>query len=553
MSQMTVAQWVTEQLAVWGVKYLYGVPGEAILPFLEAINNHPTLRFVSVNHEATAAFMASAQAKLNGSLGVCVATSGPGVANLVNGLLDAKKDRAPVLALTGQVDSYNIGTDYKQSLEENLLLATAVGFSGLVTTPEACNDLLIKALRSAVAKGLPMHVAFSKDVWQQTVEQPVRLPEPYLHTIPQSAVGVINQAISFLNEAERPAILIGRGVANQGQLLIELAEKWQSGITITLPAKGTIPGEHPLVLGGLGEGGSEATTGMLAEADLLLIAGATWWPELYLPENLKIIQVDAVPENIGGKIPVNFGVVGDLAEILPLLRDGLAVKDKPAWRDRLQELKTNWLKRLEPEITSTGSPVPPGRLIKAIENVIAANAIVCLDVGDHTVWFNRIFAGSNQKVLVSGNWRSMGFALPAALSAQLAFPGRQVVVIVGDGGLAQSLSDFSTAVREELPITVLVVKNRYLGMEKGQMQLLGMNYEVTKVTAPDFAGFARLCGGLGYKIESSYRLEETLTEAMANQKPSLIEVETAVPIFPGLIAQWEKQNDILERSLSVWV
>ena len=156
MPPMTVAEWVAEQLAVWGVKYLYGVPGDAILPFLEAVNRHPTLRFIGVNHEATAAFMASAQAKLQGTLGVCLATSGPGVANLVNGLLDAKKDRAPVLAITGQVESYNLGTKHKQSLDQNLLLATVVGCSGLVTTAEACNDQMVKALRSAIAQGQPI-------------------------------------------------------------------------------------------------------------------------------------------------------------------------------------------------------------------------------------------------------------------------------------------------------------------------------------------------------------------------------------------------------------
>ncbi len=550
---MTVAEWVAEQLAVWGVKYLYGVPGDAILPFLEAVNRHPTLRFIGVNHEATAAFMASAQAKLQGTLGVCLATSGPGVANLVNGLLDAKKDRAPVLAITGQVESYNLGTKHKQSLDQNLLLATVVGCSGLVTTAEACNDQMVKALRSAIAQGQPMHVAFTKDVWYQTVEQPVRLPEPYLQTLPQSPAGVIEQALSFLNEAERPAILAGRGISRHGPLLLELAEKWQSGIALTMPAKGAVPGDHPLVLGGLGEGGSEAVTKMLAEADLLLIAGATWWPELYLPDQLKIIQVDAVPENIGGQIPVNFGVVGDLGVLLPRFRDGLAVKDKPAWRNRLQELKTAWLKKIEPEWTGAGSPIPPGLVIKAVEKVIAPDAIICLDVGDHAVWFNRLFAGASQQVLVSGNWRSMGFALPAALSAQLAFPSRQVVALIGDGGFAQSLADFTTAVREKLPVKVLVLKNHYLGMEKGQMELMGLDYEVTRITVPDFAGFARLCGGLGYKVESSGHLEATLREAFANQQPSIVEIETAAPVFPGRIDKQEKEQASMERSLSAWV
>lgn len=165
MSRKTVAQWVADQLAAWGVKYVFGVPGDTILPFLDAISRHQNLQFYSVIHESTAAFMASAQAKLTGNFGVCVATGGPGAANLLNGLLDAKKDQAPVLALTGQVESYNLSTDYKQYISENFLLGSAVGFAGLVTTPESCNDILIKAIRSTMVKGIPMHVAFTKEVW----------------------------------------------------------------------------------------------------------------------------------------------------------------------------------------------------------------------------------------------------------------------------------------------------------------------------------------------------------------------------------------------------
>ncbi|NLY90644.1 MAG: thiamine pyrophosphate-binding protein [Firmicutes bacterium] len=475
----TVAQWVVQQLAAWGVKSVYGVAGDAILPLLAALNEHPQIRFYSVIHEATAAFMASAQAKLTGELGVCVATSGPGVANLLNGLMDAKKDRAPVLALTGQVASYNLDTDYKQAADENLLLAPAVGYSGLASTPKAANDLLGKALRTAVAQGSPVHLAFTKDIWSAPVAQPVHPPEPYLMTKAHSSPEVVAGAFPLLNEAERPAILAGRGAMGLGPLLLDLATHWESGITLTMPAKGTVPGEHPLVLGGLGPGGSEAASKMLAEADLLLIAGATWWPELYLPEHLKIVQLDTAVENIGGKIPVTYGLAGDLHLLLPRLREGIQKKEKPRWQQRLAELKADWQAEIRPE--------------------------------------------------------------------------QQVVALAGDGGFAQSLPDFVTAVRYRLPLTLIILKNEWLAMERDRMELLALDPWVTRLVTPDFAAFAEACGGKGYTVHDSSQLEEIFALALNSQEPAIVQVQTAAPVFPGLVSQFRREKNEQERSVPLWV
>lgn len=552
MSEQTVADWVVAQLAAWGVKQVYGVPGDTILSLIGAMEKHGGLKFYSVIHEATAAFMASAQAKLTGQVGVCVATSGPGVANLLNGLLDGKKDRAPVLALTGQAESYNVGTDFKQYVEEDLLVTAAVGFSGLVTTPPAANDLLVKAFRTALIQGMPTRLAFTKDVWTQPLKEPLRPSEPYLHTHPRSSPGVVEQALQIMNGAQKPAVLAGRGVGALGPVLLKLAEKWQSGIALTLPARGLVSGDHPLVMGGLGEGGSEASTRMLLAADLLLIVGATWWPELYLPQGIRIVQIDLVPGNIGGKIPVDHGVVGDLAELLPFYLDRLEKKDRALWQGELEGYKQAWTDEINPESTAGGAPAPPAGIMKALGETVEKQAIICLDVGDHTVWFNRHFSGSGQEVLVSGSWRSMGFGLPAALGAQLSAPGRQVVAIVGDGGLAQSLADFATAVRYHLPIKVIVVRNEYLAMEKGRMQLLGIDEQSTSLTLPDFAEFARLCGGKGFQVASAGQLAGVLAEALREKGPVIVEIKTAATISPGVISQLAREREMKERNAPAW-
>jgi pyruvate dehydrogenase (quinone)/pyruvate oxidase len=542
MGEKKVADYVVEQLVAWGVKSVYGVAGDAILPLIDAISRRPDLTFFNVKHEATAAFMASAEAKLTGRLGVCAATSGPGIANLLNGLADAKSDQAPVLAITGQVDSFNISTNYKQYIDQSQLLSPAVSFSGIVVSQESCNDVLTKAMRSAVSQGTAVHVGFPRDLWSTVTEEEARPPEPYLSTKPVSPPEVITKAVELLNTAERPAILAGRGAKNQGKLLLALAEKWTAGVCHTMGAKGILPGDHHLVLGGLGEGGSAASTAMLFEADTILIAGATWWPASYVPPVAKIIQLDVVPENIGGGMPVHYGVVGDLADLLPAFTTGLTEQKRDQWLKRLHSLKTDWLKTISPEITTEGSPVLPGYLIKTLESQINEDAIITLDTGDHTVWFNRIFSGSSQEVIFSGKWRSMGFGIPAALSAQIAKPDRQVVAIVGDGGLAQTLAEFSTAVRYNLPITVVVMNNGYLAMEKDQMQLAGMNFEITALTNPDFAEYAELCGGRGFRVDSSEHLTDALRAALDSSTPSLVDVLTSAPIFPGAADHYRRKE-----------
>ncbi|NLW10161.1 MAG: thiamine pyrophosphate-binding protein [Firmicutes bacterium] len=547
--EKTVAGYIADQLAAWGVEAVYGVPGDAILPFIDAVENHPQLRFYGVKHETAAAFMASAGAKLTGKIGVCTATSGPGAANLINGLADAKNDRAPVLAITGQVETYNFSTNYKLYIDQGMLLGAVTGYSGMIIHAEAASAVTTTALRSLMTGRTPAHIGVAADLWSQKIkgEGAVRPFEPFLQTPAQSSPETIAAAIDLLNEAERPAILAGRGIGKSGELLLDLAEKWQSGIALTMPAKGRLPGEHPLVMGGLGEGGSEASTALLNEADIIFMIGATWWPEPYLPFPGRVIQLDILPENIGRNTPVAYGLVGRVEEVLPVISRGIKYRERPAWRGRLTQLKSDWAKRIAGEMTAAGRPVPPARLVAALERAMADDAVVALDVGDHTVWFNRIFSGTNQTVLASGNWRSTGFGLPAAIGAKVAAPGRQVIALVGDGGMAQSLAEFSTAVRYRLPVVVVVANNGYLAMEKGRMQLADMAYEATSLTNPDFARFAEICGGIGYRVEDSDELDRVLQEAVACGEPAVVDVLTAAPVFPGLLDQEEKKEKILQK------
>ena len=527
----SVAQLILEQLAAWGVRAVYGYPGETILPLLDALGRQDRIAFYATRHEASAAFMASAEAKLFGRLGVCLAHAGPGLANLVNGLADAYLDRAPVLAISGQVARGKIGTDSVQYLDEGELVRPVAASSALLAEPGAAVEVLTKAMRTSLTRGTVAHVAIPQDLFAQEVDLEARPPEPYLTAAPSQSKEDLGRLAALLNEAQRPMILVGRGARGQGAAVLQLAEEWGAGIVTTMPAKGVVPGGHPLVLGGLGEGGSEAATECLAAADILLVLGATWWPEGFVPKQIAVVQIDADPAGIGRHIPVRYGYVGRIEAVMPDLLRGVEAQIRGAWLDRIVEARRRWLARIEAEAGRSSFPLAPQRVVRALERVLALDAVVALDVGDHTLWFNRVFAGERHEVLTSGTWRSMGFALPAAIQAKLNAPGRQVVAVVGDGGLNMSLPELATAAQYGAAVKIVVFDNGCLAMERNRMLVQGMEPKAAHLVNPDFAACAGACGLRGHRVNRVEELEEVLGLALAEEGPSLVDV----PVEPAVV------------------
>lgn len=527
----TVSQLIIDQLTAWGVRSIYGYPGDSILHFLDALARQDGIKFYSTKHEANAAFMASAEAKMLGRLGVCLVHAGPGIANLLNGLADAYADRAPVLAITGQVNEANIGTDYEQYLDEQALVRPVAEYSALLANPDATVDLLTKAMRIALSRGTVAHLAVPKDLFAREADLETRPPEPYLTASPAQPEENLERVSAELNQAARPMILAGRGCRGQGQALTQLAEQWGAGIITTMPAKGVVPGEHPLVVGGLGEGGSEASTRLLKEADVLLVLGATWWPPAYVPKDIRIVQIDANPASIGRRAAVYYGYIGKIGDALPRLLAGIQPRVRGAWFGRIEEARREWLERVEAEAGRLSEPLAPQQVVRGLEKALSPDAVVALDVGDHVLWFNRVFAGANQEVLTSGNWRSMGFGLPAAIQAKINLPDRQVVALVGDGGLNMALPEFTTAVQYGLPIKVLVFNNGCLAMERNRMIAGHLQPGATHLMNPDFVAYAEACGGHGYRVIRPQELEGILRTALADDQPCIVDV----PVDPAII------------------
>jgi pyruvate oxidase len=547
----TVAEHIVGQLAAWGVRHVYGVVGDTFFPFMDAIAAQGQLRFVPVRHEAAAGLMASAEAKLTGRLAACVATSGPGIANLMNGLGDAYADRAPVLAITGQVEMKQIGTNAKQYVDQQALVRPLAAFTELLVHPDAAGTVLPAALRTALGEERVAHLSVPKDLWSMACNAAVTPPEPFLGAAPCPDQGTLDGAVALMRGAKRPLLLVGQGARPARDAIMALAEKWGAGVIHSMPAIGVVPWSHQLALGGLGAGGADSAHAALQEADLLLTIACNWWPAKHVPEHLPVIKVDRQPVAVGGKMAVCYGVPGLAEVVVPRLAEGAPGEPRPEWRARLADLKAQWQAKVDEEVAGGSAPagaapapagaapapapapaMPPQQIIRLLEQALPPDAIIALDTGDHTVWFNRIFGGTAHEILVSGRWRTLGFGLPAALAAKLCAPERTVAALVGDTGLQSLLGELTTAADLGLPITIIVVNNGEMAIERNRVITQGHTKLGTAHKVPDFVAVAQACGLNARRVTTATDLQQALDDARNAQGPVLIDAAATAPVAP---------------------
>lgn len=520
----TVSDVIVNQLSLSGIKHLYGVAGDAVLPLLTAIEKHPSVRYMAVRHESTAAFMASAEGKLTGHIAVCLGTSGPGLVNMLNGIADAATDRIPMLVITGQVETKKVGTEAKQYIDQQQMIAPLAVYSTTLLHPEATLTIVQKALLEAEAQRGVAHISIPKDVLTSPCPLQAQPPLGIQQTTHPQNLGQLDQAVQLLSTARKPMILIGAGGRQASMSIAELAEALQAGLIETLAAKGTIPYDHPLYIGGIGEGGNETSRDLLQQSDCILVIGANWWPEGYVPRDTNVIQIDVSPSHIEAHPEVVCGLVGDAAQIIPLFVQQVARDKRHDWQRSLREAKAEIHTTLNQERTSDATPISPSRLIAALDETVHPDAIIAIDTGDHTVWFNRVFRAKRQHVLFSGKWRTMGFGLPAALAAKIASPDKQVIAFVGDGCMAMSMMEIATAVQYEIPIVIVVVNNGSLAMEKNSMIAAGMPPFGVTLTNPDFAQMAAAFGAKGIRVETADDLKPALKTAYEANVPVVVDV-----------------------------
>ncbi|MCK8824661.1 thiamine pyrophosphate-binding protein [Fuchsiella alkaliacetigena] len=523
---------IIEQLLKWKVNRIYSYPGDTILDFLAAVKESP-LELYTTKHESTAGLMASAESKLSDQLAVCAAHGGPGTANIINGIADAYSDKTPLLLLSGQAATKNIDTSYKQMVGQLELTNPLTVYSALVTNPKSIVDLLVKAMTTALTKGGVSHLAIPMDLWQaETNAQPRDYPTHLEQKIvPEDKV--ITAAAEEINRAQKPIILYGRGAKDCATEITKLTEQTNAGLIHSLPAKGIIDGKQTNLLGGLGSAGNTKSSELLKAADLIIILGSTWWPMDYTPRQPRVVQLDSVKENIGATHPVDVGVMGDLKLSLDKLLSQIEKKNNSAWARRINEAHQEWLEQLNEKIEKIAEPLSPQSIINSISEQISDDEIICLDSGDNVVWFGKNFSDQCADILTSGTWRTMGFALPAALSAKINRPQQPVTAIIGDGGLNMVLAELATAVKYNLPIRVIVLNNESLAMEKNKMKVADLPLAEVELSNPDFAQIAQACGAKGVEIESLDHLQNILTESKETSEPILLNVPTTAPIPSG--------------------
>jgi pyruvate dehydrogenase (quinone) len=533
---MRTADIVAEELLDWKVDTIFGLPGDGINGFIEALRRRQDkIKFILVRHEESAAFMACAYAKYTGKLGACVATSGPGAIHLLNGLYDAKADNTPVIAITGSTYSDLMNSSYQQDVNLIQLYSDVAVYNSMIEVPEQAEMAVDIACRTALAQRGVSHLTIPIDVQEKKLNGKYsRHNVPYHHTshayvaetIPSHSL--IEKAAHILNSGNRVVILVGQGALGAGEEVLAVAEKLGAPIVKALLGKAVIPDDNPYSTGGIGLIGTSPSSDAMHEADTLFMIGTSFPYIDYLPKpgQARGIQIDIKPEKIGLRYPVEIGLVGDskliLTELLPLLHQ----KGDLGFLKSKQDAMKKWNKLIMEQSTRTDKPIKPQVIAKAVSDELADDAIISVDCGTNTSWAARhIDMRKGMKFSVSGTLSSMANGLPYAIAAQIAFPERQSVAFVGDGGLTMLMGEFATAVQYNLPIKVIVIKNNTLGMIRWeQMAFLGNPEFGVEFSPIDWVKFAEACGGKGYAIKEPSEVKSIMSQAMKERKqPTIIE------------------------------
>jgi len=531
---MRTADIVAEALLDWKVDVIFGLPGDGINGFIESLRRRQDrIKFILVRHEESAAFMACAYAKYTGKLGACVATSGPGAIHLLNGLYDAKADNTPVIAITGTTYSDLKNSCYQQDVNLLQLYSDVAVYNDMISVPEQAEIAVDIACRTALAQRGVSHLTIPIDVQEKKLSGRYSRHNVAYHTsdvyvaetIPSHSL--IEKAAKVLNAGSRIVILVGQGALGAGDEVLAVAEKLDAPVVKALLGKAVIPDNNPYSLGGLGLLGTVPSSDAMSEADTLLMVGTSFPYVEYLPKpgQARGIQIDIKPEKIGLRYPVEIGLVGDskliLSALLPLLRQ----KNNLEFLKSKQQAMESWNRLLKEKSTRTDKPIKPQVIAKAVSDELEDNAIISADCGTNTSWAARyIDVRKGMKFSVSGTLSSMANGLPYAIAAQVAFPERQSVAFVGDGGLTMLMGEFATAVQYDLPIKVIVIKNNTLGMIRWeQMGFLGNPEFGVEFSPIDFAKFAEACGGKGYTIKEPSEVKSKIHQVMKETKPTIVE------------------------------
>jgi pyruvate dehydrogenase (quinone)/pyruvate oxidase len=553
----TASDLLFDRLIDWGVDTVFGLPGDGINGLMEALRKREDqIRFIHVRHEEAAAFMACGYAKYTGRLGVCLATSGPGAVHLLNGLYDAALDRAPVLAITGMTYHDLIGTHYQQDVNTDYLFQNVALFNQRVMGPAHVENLVDLAVRTAVAEKAVSHITFPNDLQEADAKKQDRSPMnvkghssdrlQHLSRVPLRSA--LEEAAAALKGKRRVAILAGNGARDARAELLEAAEKLGAPIIKPLLGKDVVPDDSPYTTGGIGFLGTRPSEDALEECDALLMVGTSFPYMNFLPKpgQATIVQIDDDPSRLGLRAPIAVGLAGDAAPTLRELLPLLPHNPDRSFLEKAQAGMREWWKLMEERGTRTDLPMKPQVVSWNLDQVLADDAIISSDSGTIATWSARqIRIRGNRRFSLSGNLATMANGLPYTIAAQVAFPDRQCVAFVGDGGFSMLMAEMSTAVKYKLPIKVVVIKNNTLGQIKWeQMVFLGNPEYGVDLLPIDHVKFAESVGAHGIQIEDPSKCRQQLAKALSMDGPVVIEcvVDPNEPPMPAKIKPKQAKN-----------
>ncbi|MFD1657826.1 pyruvate dehydrogenase [Streptomyces caeni] len=545
MAKQKIADQFVDILARAGVKRLYGVVGDSLNPIVDAVRRNAAIDWVHVRHEETAAFAAGAEAQITGKLTACAGSCGPGNLHLINGLYDAHRSMAPVLALASHIPSGEIGLGYFQETHPERLFGECSHYCELISTPKQMPRLLHTAIQHAVGRRGVSVVSLPGDIADQPA--PDKATEIALVTSrPTVRPGdaELDRLVAMIDKAERVTLFCGSGTAGAHAEVMEFAGRIKSPVGHALRGKEWIQYDNPYDVGMSGLLGYGAAYEATHECDLLILLGTDFPYNAFLPQDVTIAQIDVRPENLGRRSRLDLAVWGDVKETLRCLIPRVRRKEDRRFLDKMLKKHTGALEGVVKAYTRKVDkhlPIHPEFVASVVDELADEEAVFTVDTGMCNVWAARYLTpNGRRRIIGSFSHGSMANALPMAIGAQFTDRGRQVVALAGDGGFSMLMGDFLTLVGDDLPVKVVLFNNSSLGMVELEMMVAGLPSYGTATKNPDFAAVARACGAYGIRVEKPKQLAGALKDAFRHKGPALVDIVTdphALSIPPKISAE----------------
>lgn len=530
MEDTTVARQVVEQLAEAGVKHIYAITGDSLNALTDAITQDGRIKFIHVRNEEAAAFAASAEAQLTGRLAVCAGSSGPGHVHLINGLYDAQRSNAPVLAIASTCASAMFGTGYFQETNPTLLFSNCSVYNEMAVTPAQVPSMLHGAMQTAVSRGGVGVVGLPADVISQPAasDSASTLPS-YTDRLPEASEAETDQAAEMINSASTVAIYVGCGAIDAAENVKALADKLKAPVVTSYKSQMEMTRDMPNYVGHMGYLGMWSATEAIDSADVVLIIGTNFPYPGFFPTDKKIIQVDVRAERLGKRAKLNLGIRADARLFTDALLPKVNAKTDSTF---LESALANWgdiKKKMQEPVENPGHEgcIRPEFMMATLDRLAADDCIVTVDTGMNNVWTSHYLSpGHARRMIGSFTHGSMANAMPMAIGASVSCPDRQVISVSGDGGFAMLLGEMLTIAQYKLPVKILVADNRALAFVKWEMELAGFKPSEVNLDNPDFAQMATTMGFQAETVTEPAKLEDAMKRWLAAEGPVLLSVTT---------------------------